>query len=155
MTLLNRVPAPEPEDIAAGGEWLEWMPGERFALRVPSGATQGRYTMLEVTAVTRCGPPLHIHRHEDEHFIILEGTVRFVRGDRVFDASAGTTVTVPKGVRHTWSAISDGAIRMLLVFTPGASTTASWNWPGRRRTRPRPSWPAMAAPWSARRSAAS
>jgi len=119
VTLPNRAPAPRPQDIAAGGEWLEWMPGERFALRVPSAATQGRYTMLEVTAVPRCGPPLHIHRNEDEHFIILEGTVRFVRGDRVFDASAGTTVTVPKGVRHTWSVVSDGTVRMLLVFTPG------------------------------------
>ena len=62
---------------------------------------------------------LHIHQNEDEHFTILEGTVRFVCGDRTFDAAAGTSFTVPKGVPHTWANRSETDIRMLGTFAPG------------------------------------
>jgi mannose-6-phosphate isomerase-like protein (cupin superfamily) len=101
------------------GDWLQWLPGERFAVRISSDQTNGRYTALEVIAAPGAGPPLHIHQNEDEHFIILEGTVCFVCGDRTFNATAGTSVTVPKGVRHTWANLSDTDIRLLGLFAPG------------------------------------
>ena len=56
--------------------------------------------MLEVVADPRNGVPMHIHANEDEHFIVLEGTLRFANGDTTLDAHAGTAITVSKGVPH-------------------------------------------------------
>lgn len=63
-------------------EWLQWLPGERVAIRVASDLTHGSYTMLEVEAGPGSGPPLHVHQNEDEHFIVLEGVVRIACGER-------------------------------------------------------------------------
>lgn len=104
---------------AIDGEWLEVAPGERFALRISSEETNGRYTALEVVAGPGCGPPLHIHHNEDEHFVVLEGTVCFVCDDRTFNVTAGGTVTVPRGVQHTWTNLFESDVRMLIAFAPG------------------------------------
>lgn len=106
------------DDHNDSGQWLKWMPNERFAIRIASSDTNGRYTSLEVVA-QGSGPPLHIHHNEDEHFIILEGSVCFICGVHQFEASAGESVTIPKGVKHTWRISSSKPARMLLTFAPG------------------------------------
>jgi mannose-6-phosphate isomerase-like protein (cupin superfamily) len=111
-------------DIALGsgaidGDWMEAMPGERFAVRTSSDETNGSYAVVEVVGAPESGPSLHIHQNEDEHFVILEGTVCFVCGDLTFNATAGTSFTVPKGVQHTWANLSESDVRMLGTFVPG------------------------------------
>ena len=54
--------------------------------------------MLELVADPQNGAPMHIHKNEDEHFIVLEGTLHIANGDKTLDAPAGTAVTVRKGV---------------------------------------------------------
>jgi mannose-6-phosphate isomerase-like protein (cupin superfamily) len=75
--------------------------------------------MLELVADPRNGAPMHIHKNEDEHFIVLEGTLHIVNGDKTLAAPTGTAVTVSKGVPHAWCNLSDTPVRMLLVFSPG------------------------------------
>jgi mannose-6-phosphate isomerase-like protein (cupin superfamily) len=118
MSAPNQV-ATSTEVRTETGDWLQWMPGEWLSIRLSSADTDGRYTVVEVLAEPRSGPPLHIHVNEDEHFIVLDGTIRFVCGDRTFDGSAGTVVTVPKGVTHAWANVSDADARMLVTFAPG------------------------------------
>jgi mannose-6-phosphate isomerase-like protein (cupin superfamily) len=68
------------------------------------------------------GPPkrcANAHQNEDEHFIILEGMLHVANGNQRFDAPAGTTVTVNKGVAHAWCNLQDTPLRMLVVFSPG------------------------------------
>jgi len=105
--------------VANDGDWMQIAPGERLARRISSGETNSRYAVMEVIAGPGFGPPLHIHQNEDEHFVVLEGSVSFVCGDRKFDATAGTAFTVPKGVPHTWANLSETDIRMLGIFVPG------------------------------------
>jgi mannose-6-phosphate isomerase-like protein (cupin superfamily) len=117
-------PAKAELDVPAGGavkdaDWMQIAPGERLAMRISSGETNSRYAVMEVIAGPGFGPPLHIHQNEDEHFVVLEGSVSFVCGDRTFNATAGTAFTVPKGVPHTWANLSETDIRMLGVFVPG------------------------------------
>ena len=80
--------------------WLHVTPGERFRIRVPSAQTLGAYSVIEIVAHPGNGVPLHIHNKEDEHFIVLEGTLDIANGDRRWDATAGTSVTVMRGVPH-------------------------------------------------------
>ena len=62
------------------------------------------------------GPPqMHVHHEDDEAWHVLEGTLRFRFADREVEATAGTSVFVPAGVPHTYTA--DHA-RYLIVLTP-------------------------------------
>jgi quercetin dioxygenase-like cupin family protein len=101
------------------GPWYEGTTGERIALRVSSIETQGAYAMVESVAAPGCSPPLHVHQHEDEHFVVLAGRYRFVCEDRTLDAPAGTSLTMPRGSRHSWRNLSDAPGRLLVVLTPG------------------------------------
>src|SRR5580692_1913757 len=101
------------------GEWLETTPGERFTIRTSAKETKGIYTMLEVVADPRNGVPLHIQKNEDEHFLVLEGTLHIVSGDITLDVRAGTAVTVSKGKPHAWCNLTEMPVRMLVIFSPG------------------------------------
>jgi quercetin dioxygenase-like cupin family protein len=63
------------------------------------------------------GPPLHVHSREDEAMYVLEGQIRFRRGDDEFVAGPGTWVWQPRGVPHAFRVESERA-RALIVFTP-------------------------------------
>jgi quercetin dioxygenase-like cupin family protein len=106
-------------DHQSNGEWSQTTPGERFIIRTSVEETKGAYTMLEVIADPRNGVPMHIHTNEDEHFIVLEGTLRIANGDTTLDAQAGTAITISKGVPHAWCNLTDGSVRMLIIFSPG------------------------------------
>jgi mannose-6-phosphate isomerase-like protein (cupin superfamily) len=46
---------------------------------------------------------VHVHQNEEEHFLILEWTAQNVYGDKPFNANAGTSITLSKGIPHAWS----------------------------------------------------
>jgi quercetin dioxygenase-like cupin family protein len=64
------------------------------------------------------GPPLHVHRREDEAMYVLEGQIRFRVGDDEFVAGPDTWVWQPRGIPHTFKVESEGA-RALVIFMPG------------------------------------
>jgi hypothetical protein len=43
---------------------MQIAPGERLAMRISPGQTNGRYAAMEVIAGPGFGPPLHIHPSE-------------------------------------------------------------------------------------------
>jgi mannose-6-phosphate isomerase-like protein (cupin superfamily) len=100
-------------------EWLQVTPGEHFKIRTSTRDTDGAYAVLEFVVEPRNGVPMHVHDYEEEHFIIVEGTARMANGDRMLDATPGTSVTVSRGVPHAWYNLSDCRLRMLVTFTPG------------------------------------
>jgi mannose-6-phosphate isomerase-like protein (cupin superfamily) len=102
-------------------QWFETMPGEQMAIRIDSrrlGVTGG-VTIVEARVPVNSGPPAHFHKESDEVFEILESTFRFRVGDEEFDAPAGTSVVVPRGVHHCWANIGPSQGRILFIFTPG------------------------------------
>ena len=101
------------------GEWREVTPGERFTIRTSAKETGGLYTVIEVTAESRNGVPVHTHANEEEHFIVLEGSVHLINGDRSSILSAGDSATVKRGTPHAWSNLSGNKVRMLITFSPG------------------------------------
>ena len=100
-------------------ELLQVTPGERFKIRTSVEETDGAYSMFEFLVDPRNGVPKHIHKNEDEHFIILEGSLHIAVGDKVLDAAAGTSVTVARGVPHAWCNLAEAPVRMLAVYSPG------------------------------------
>ncbi|WP_432444668.1 cupin domain-containing protein [Rhizobium leguminosarum] len=102
-----------------GSEWWEVTPGERFTIRTSVSENGGLYTMIEVTAESRNGVPVHTHANEEEHFIILEGSVHLTNGSQSLTLSAGDSATVKRGTPHAWCNLSDSTARMLIIFSPG------------------------------------
>jgi quercetin dioxygenase-like cupin family protein len=60
-------------------------------------------------------PPLHIHRNEDETFVILEGRVQFQVGDDAFILAAGAAAVAPKGIAHSYRVDSAEGARFLTI----------------------------------------
>ena len=99
--------------------WLQVTPGERLRICVTSAQTTGAYLVMEIVADPHNGVPLHIHNKEEEHFIVLDGTLDIAVGHRRWDATAGSCATVKRGEPHAWCNSSDAPLRMLVVFSPG------------------------------------
>jgi mannose-6-phosphate isomerase-like protein (cupin superfamily) len=80
--------------------------------------TGGGLTLLENIVAPGDGPPLHLHRGEDEAWIILEGVFRFLLGDELASAPGGSFVFVPRGTPHCFQNVGDEPARILVLFTP-------------------------------------
>lgn len=66
--------------------------------------TQHRMALIEAEVPPGPGgPPQHIHREHDEIFVVTKGKLRFTSGTELVDCEAGSTVTVPAGVPHTFA----------------------------------------------------
>jgi mannose-6-phosphate isomerase-like protein (cupin superfamily) len=73
------------------------------------------------------GPGLHLHREHTDAFYILTGVMRFAfgpEGERVVRAPAGTLVSAPPGVAHTFTNADDEDVTWLNVHTPDAGFAA-------------------------------
>jgi mannose-6-phosphate isomerase-like protein (cupin superfamily) len=57
-----------------------------------------------------------VHHEDDAAWRILKGTLRFRFPDRAVEASAGSTITIPAGMPHTYEAVAEA--RYVLVLTP-------------------------------------
>jgi quercetin dioxygenase-like cupin family protein len=74
--------------------------------------------VTEVTMSPGEEPPVHVHKNEDEWFFLVEGEMRFHVGDEVFRGTAGSFVSFPRGISHTFTIDSESA-RFLVMTTPG------------------------------------
>jgi quercetin dioxygenase-like cupin family protein len=111
-------------------EPFAFAPGEGFAVENPTGAVTtfkamgdacgGAFTAIEGSAAPGEGPPLHLHRSQDELIYTLEGTYRIKLGDQLFDAPVGSFIFIPRGTAHTWQNIGDTLARFFAAFTPAA-----------------------------------
>jgi mannose-6-phosphate isomerase-like protein (cupin superfamily) len=95
MTINKTIESGSARD-QADDKWLQVTPGEWFRIRVSSAQTMGAYSIMEIVADPHNGVPLHIHNKEEEHFIVLDGTLDIAVGRRRWDVAAGSCVTVKR-----------------------------------------------------------
>jgi mannose-6-phosphate isomerase-like protein (cupin superfamily) len=105
------------------GEWLQTRPGVRCVIRAAAAETNGAYPVVEILSHTGDSTPMHVHQNEGEHFLILQGTARVVRGDETFDAPSGTTVALPRHIPHAWGNATNSTLRMIVTSWPGGLET--------------------------------
>ena len=98
------------------GEAL-WFNGGLGVLKATGDQTEGRFAVMELLAPKGFAAPLHIHRQEDEFFVVLSGEVRVQHGDEVIEAVAGSLVHGPRGVPHSFH-VDSAEARILLFFGP-------------------------------------
>jgi len=98
------------------GEAL-WFNGGLGVLKATAQQTDGKFAAMELLAPKGFASPLHIHRNEDEFFVVLSGEVRFRHGDAIVEGVAGSLVYGPRDVPHAFHVDSPEA-RLLLMFGP-------------------------------------
>ena len=81
----------------------------------------GALTAVEFVAPKGFGPPVHVHRDEDELVLVLEGEVAFRSGDTEMIGGPGSTAYLPHGVPHTFQVLTETA-RMTSVTASVAGT---------------------------------
>ena len=94
-------------------------------IKVATGDAPSGLTAVEFRAPRDFGPPLHVHREEDEMFYVLDGSVIFTADGVEQRADAGALVLVPSGVTHTFLVLTDEA--RLLTITAGSSDAPAFD----------------------------
>jgi quercetin dioxygenase-like cupin family protein len=64
------------------------------------------------------GPPPHVHRRDDEIFVVLEGELSFQTATGWVAAPEGTVVYAPRGAPHTFRNVGSSPSRHLLLTLP-------------------------------------
>lgn len=95
----------------------------RFRFLLTGAETNGTYSAMEFVSPIESGPSLHLHEAAEEHFLILEGELRFEVADETFIATAGDFVHVPRQSPHRFTVLSKSA-RVFASFTPAGEELA-------------------------------
>ena len=93
--------------------------GGIYRIVTTAAQTGGSHFAFEAYEPPGGGPPLHIHRTEDEYFFVIEGEISVYIDGRVIRAHAGETAFVPRGAAHCFRNTSARPARVLVLFTPG------------------------------------
>jgi quercetin dioxygenase-like cupin family protein len=112
------------QDTELGSDWPEASPGEHFLIRISATATNGAYSITEFFSRPGQSTPIHVHSKEEEYLLVLEGTARLILGDETLDATAGTRVTLPRGIKHAWGNATDSPVRLAITAMPGGCEEA-------------------------------
>lgn len=75
--------------------------------------------MVENALPTGDSPPLHVHRDEDELFVVLSGELRVRVAGEELRLGPGESALAPKGVAHTYRVDSRDGARCLIVTAQG------------------------------------
>ena len=99
-------------------ETLELFDGLTMKVLLGSTETNGLQAIFEDIVEPGVGLGLHIHHHQDETFIFLEGTFDVEVDSKLYRMMAGDVAFIPKGSVHTWKNVGEGLGRLRYVFSP-------------------------------------
>lgn len=100
----------------SGGEAL-WHLGALDLLKATGAETAGQLWVMEMRFRRGPAAPMHVHRHEDEAWFVLEGRFTAVVGDQTLTVEEGGFLWGPRDVPHGLAVDSDTA-RVLTMCTP-------------------------------------
>jgi mannose-6-phosphate isomerase-like protein (cupin superfamily) len=92
--------------------------GSEALFKLGGAETAGSLSLGVASTPPGIGPPLHVHRSDDEIFVILEGEISFHLGGRWTAAGPGTVVYLPRGVPHTFRNSGVTPSRHCVITTP-------------------------------------
>ncbi|MCC5621601.1 cupin domain-containing protein [Nostoc sp. CHAB 5715] len=92
--------------------------GDVYRYLVTGAETNGEQAVLDCVIGPGGGPPPHTHTNEDETFVVLEGRVTFLIGDKEVVAGPGTCVFAPRGQRHRFTNRESTPARFILTLSP-------------------------------------
>jgi mannose-6-phosphate isomerase-like protein (cupin superfamily) len=98
-----------------------WFRENRMRIKARAADTNGEFGLVEAWLPVGSGPPLHVHRHEDETFYVLCGQLVVRCGDEELTVGPGDLALLPRDVPHTFLAIGEQTTHVLNLITPGGA----------------------------------
>lgn len=92
----------------------------RFDCKVSAADTAGDYCIYDTLRTAKGGPPMHVHRSQDEWFLVRGGEFKFVVGGETFRLNPGDTLLGPRGVPHAFASLSETSA-LLIAFIPAGT----------------------------------
>jgi quercetin dioxygenase-like cupin family protein len=96
--------------FAGGGLWT---------MKATAEETDGAFMLIEDSMQRGKTTPLHVHPHEDETFIVLEGEILVHVDGSEHRVGPGGIAVAPRGTKHAFLVTSEEA-RILALQTPGS-----------------------------------
>ncbi|MBC3788504.1 cupin domain-containing protein [Spirosoma utsteinense] len=85
---------------------------------VDSAATNGAWSLVEITEQPGYKTPMHRHNSWDESFYVLEGTLTAKVADSVYTLPKGSYILIPRGTPHGQANLASVPVKLLLSITP-------------------------------------
>ena len=76
--------------------------GHEITLQLNCSETGGEYYVFEAVTPPGVGMPLHVHRHEDEFFRVLDGEFEFQLDQKIQKVTTGAMVLSPRNIPHAF-----------------------------------------------------
>jgi quercetin dioxygenase-like cupin family protein len=110
-----------PYTVLAPDEGLRLQsgPGRDLIFKVTGEETGGAFDYFVVEVAPKGGPPLHVHRAQEEAIHVLKGRFKIRIGEGVFYCEEGGFAYLPSGVPHTFLNLTDEPGEVIVVYTPG------------------------------------
>jgi quercetin dioxygenase-like cupin family protein len=117
-----------------------WFLGALSQVRLGGEQTGGAFSLAENLNRRGNGSPVHVHDHEDETLIVLDGELRVFLGEEEHAAGPGTVAVLPRRLRHAY-AVTSATARFLTLHIPAGfeQFAAEAGQPARALTLPPPS----------------
>ena len=105
--------------LGPGGQHQEikWLGATKVRILLDADTTGGQVSVVEEFCGQGDGPPLHVHRYEDEMFWLLEGAMTAWVGEQRFELSTGGITFLPRLIPHAYRFTAERS-RALLLTTP-------------------------------------
>jgi quercetin dioxygenase-like cupin family protein len=97
--------------------------GDELTVKLGAAQTGGAFALCEDVTPPGGGPPLHFHLHEDELFIVQEGTVEFWLNDVWHPLATGGVAFAPRGKVHTFRNVGETPCKQWILTTPAGFET--------------------------------
>ena len=94
--------------------------GWRFECKVSAQDTAGSYCVYDTVRSVKGGPPLHIHRDQDEWFYVRDGEFLFRVANESFRLKRGDSLFGPRGVPHAFAALTHNSA-LIVAFQPAGA----------------------------------
>lgn len=106
---VTAVAAPKARDL--------WFLGNSMKVHKDGGDTGGQFALIETRLKPGSEPPLHVHQHEDETFLVLEGELKLIAGGEERILRPGESLFAPRRIPHTFQVLTP-EVHMIGVITP-------------------------------------
>lgn len=95
--------------------------GDTMNILLDGSDTADAFALFDAISPPGGGPPLHVHRREDEFFFLLEGEAEFEVAGQRSRVRAGTFIAAPRDIPHTFHNPGSTPLYMLVMVRPAGA----------------------------------